>query len=237
MDETFETLKKAKRKPLVGISVAITSFTLTILLVGFYIFNIEVFSEVAMSFYRFPDPLCKLAGKDSIQLAKYLSETDKRIANLRRRIETHSPNEPYLIINTTNNTFILRTRKKVIREGVCSTGSYTLLHAGESQQWLFKTPKGQFRIHGKVADPVWRKPDWAFVEDGLPIPPPNHPDRFEYGTLGDYALSIGQGYLIHGTLYQRFLGLPVTHGCIRLGDEDLKVVYHSLDVGSRVYIF
>jgi len=65
----------------------------------------------------------------------------------------------------------------------------------------------------------------------------NHFTRFEYGVLGDYALSLGDGYLIHGTLYQRFLGLPVTHGCIRLNDENLELVYRSLQVGSKVYIY
>jgi L,D-transpeptidase YbiS len=50
-------------------------------------------------------------------------------------------------------------------------------------------------------------------------------------------MSLGDGYLIHGTLYQRQLGMPVTHGCIRLGDEDLEAVFQSLSVGSRVYIY
>jgi L,D-transpeptidase YbiS len=94
-----------------------------------------------------------------------------------------------------------------------------------------------FRVQGKLVDPLWVKPDWAFIEEGLPVPPKNHPDRYEYGTLGDYALSLGHGYLIHGTLYQRFLGLPVTHGCVRLGDDDLKEVYNKLVEGSRVYIY
>ena len=40
--------------------------------------------------------------------------------------------------------------------------------------------------------------------------------------LGDYALALGDGYLIHGTIYKRFLGMPVTHGCVRLNDEDLE---------------
>jgi len=55
--------------------------------------------------------------------------------------------------------------------------------------------------------------------------------------LGDYALSLGDGYLIHGTLYQRLLGMPVTHGCIRLNDDDLKEVFNALSVGSKVYIY
>jgi L,D-transpeptidase ErfK/SrfK len=43
--------------------------------------------------------------------------------------------------------------------------------------------------------------------------------------------------LIHGTLYQRFLGLPVTHGCVRLNDANLELVYKTLNVGAKVYIF
>jgi L,D-transpeptidase YbiS len=43
--------------------------------------------------------------------------------------------------------------------------------------------------------------------------------------------------MIHGTLYQRLLGLPVTHGCIRLGDDDLEAVYKILTPGSKVFIF
>jgi len=43
--------------------------------------------------------------------------------------------------------------------------------------------------------------------------------------------------MLHGTLYQRFLGLPVTHGCVRLGDKDLDVIYHTLSKGSKVFIY
>ncbi|MGE4587261.1 MAG: L,D-transpeptidase, partial [Mangrovibacterium sp.] len=59
----------------------------------------------------------------------------------------------------------------------------------------------------------------------------------ERGVLGEYALSLGDGYLIHGTLYQRFLGLPVTHGCIRMNDGDLETVFKTLPVGARVFIY
>jgi L,D-transpeptidase YbiS len=69
------------------------------------------------------------------------------------------------------------------------------------------------------------------------VPLPNHYSRYEYGVLGEYALGLGEGYLIHGTLYQRFLGLPVTHGCIRLNDDDLEFVYKSLEIGSKVFIY
>jgi lipoprotein-anchoring transpeptidase ErfK/SrfK len=50
-------------------------------------------------------------------------------------------------------------------------------------------------------------------------------------------MSLGDGYLIHGTIYKRFIGMPVTHGCVRLGDEDLKAIFNTLSIGSKVYIF
>jgi L,D-transpeptidase YbiS len=126
---------------------------------------------------------------------------------------------------------------KILREGMCSTGSYTVLQAGEKKQWIFKTPRGMFKILNKVKDPVWKKPDWAFVEEGLPVPSANHPSRYEYGVLGDYSMILGDGYMIHGTLYKRFLGLPVTHGCVRMGDDDLEEVFKTMQIGSKVYIY
>ena len=159
------------------------------------------------------------------------------IKNIDKNLEAKTPRSYYLIINSVTNEFYLYKGKKLIKTDKCSTGSYVKLKGGVNQEWMFKTPKGEFKIKGKTDDPVWKKPDWAFVEEGLPVPSANHHSRFEYGVLGDYSLSLGDGYLIHGTLYQRFLGLPVTHGCIRLNDENLELIFNTLDYGSKVYIF
>ena len=55
--------------------------------------------------------------------------------------------------------------------------------------------------------------------------------------MGDYALGLGRGYFIHGTMYKRLLGRNVSHGCVRLGDEDLKLLYTSIPIGTRVIIY
>jgi L,D-transpeptidase YbiS len=107
--------------------------------------------------------------------------------------------------------------------------------AGE-RSWVFDTPPGRFRVLSRSEKPAWRKPDWAFVEEGKPIPE-NPSERIEYGMLGEYALYFGNGYLIHGTLYERLLGRPVTHGCVRLGREDLRFVYRNAPIGTPIYIF
>jgi L,D-transpeptidase ErfK/SrfK len=169
--------------------------------------------------------------------ADYTAQLKREISNLERRVNTLIPSTSYLVVNTTENKFKLYRSRELKYEGVCSTGSYIMLEADSTQKWIFKTPRGIYRILGKTESPVWRKPDWAFIEEGLPIPAPYASERYEYGVLGDYALSLGDGYLIHGTLYKRQLGMPVTHGCIRLGDEELEKVYYSLQHGSKVFIF
>jgi L,D-transpeptidase catalytic domain len=183
-----------------------------------------------------------LSGSSDIQVSEEnLLLAQKKIkyelAILDRQLNAKTPKSYYLIINSASNEFSLCIGDKIIKKDKCSTGSYILLKNGEEEQWLFKTPKGEFRVQGKTTSPVWKKPDWAFIEEGLPVPAKNSYTRFEYGVLGDYALNLGDGYLIHGTLYQRFLGLPVTHGCIRLNDENLELVYRSLRSGSKVYIY
>lgn len=169
---------------------------------------------------------------------KQIGLLNRDIQRLTRKYNSYTSGQSYIVINTTKNRFWLYRNKELVREGFCSSGSYTMLKtASGDRKWIFRTPKGKYHIQGKTTHPVWRRPDWSFVEEGLPVPSPDDPSRYEYGVLGDYAMAIGDGYLIHGTIYKRFLGMPVTHGCVRLNDEDLEAIFNTLSVGSKVYIF
>jgi len=168
---------------------------------------------------------------------KQIGVLTKDVQRLSVKSNAYTSGQSYIVINTTENKFFLYTNKKLVREGFCSSGSYTMLQTSGNKKWIFKTPKGKYWIHGKTTNPVWKRPDWSFVEEGSPIPSANDDSRYEYGVLGDYALALGDGYMIHGTIYKRFLGMPVTHGCVRLNDDDLKVIYNTLNIGSKVYIF
>ena len=55
--------------------------------------------------------------------------------------------------------------------------------------------------------------------------------------LGLHALDLGSGYLLHGTPYKASIGTAVTHGCIRLHDEDIEWLHDMIPVGAKVYIF
>ncbi len=214
--------------------------TLGCVITAAFIFSYLTYAVPAIQEF-FSGKKTKFANDQELKLdkdyKKITGSLAKDIQRLSRKYNSYTSGQSYIVINTTDNKFFLYKNKKLIREGRCSSGSYIMLKTQGEKKWVFKTPKGKYWIQGKISKPVWRRPDWAFVEEGLPIPPQNDPSRWEYGVLGDYALSIGDGYLIHGTIYKRFLGMPVTHGCVRLNDEDLEAIYHTLDIGSKVYIF
>lgn len=193
--------------------------------------------EVVVRLVPLPEDATLLNRVPVDRLAAYRTSLEREVQVLEKKRSLLLPKLPYLVVNTTHNTFRLMKQDQLLREGVCSTGSYTILTRGADKKWVFETPRGMMKVRSKQVNPVWVKPDWAFIEEGLPVPSPRHPSRYEYGTLGDYKLELKDGYLIHGTLYKRFLGMAVTHGCIRLGDEDLKEVYMTLKQGSCVFIY
>ena len=168
---------------------------------------------------------------------KMISLIARDMEKLSGKYNGYTTGQSYIVINTTDNRFSLYKNKKLVRGGPCSTGKLLNLKTEKGRSWVFKTPKGKRSIQGKRTNPAWHKPDWAFIEEGMPVPPKDSPLRWEANVLGDYALDIGDSYMIHGTIYKRLMGMPVTHGCIRLYDEDLEVVYNTLSIGSKVYIF
>ena len=154
-----------------------------------------------------------------------------------KRLSALAPRGVYLMIDTGTNRLYLMRNRCIRREAICSTGSGRFLpDPPRNREWTFDTPKGEFRIRRKVENPVWTKPDWAFIEEGEPIPK-RQSDRVTPDELGDYAMDLGDGYLIHGTLYERSLGMSVTHGCVRLGAKDLEAIFKAVRIGTPVYIF
>ncbi|MDF0664590.1 MAG: L,D-transpeptidase [Nitrospira sp.] len=161
-----------------------------------------------------------------------------RYKALSKQLSQLMPNQPYILVDTARNRLYVKHQGQVVLDAIASTGSGTILDKpGEgNNQWVFDTPRGEFLVKSRLTNPTWIKPDWAFIEEGLAVPR-NAADRAEQGVLGEYALGFGQGYFIHGTLYTRLLGKNVTHGCIRLNDNDLKGVYKLARVGTPIMIF
>jgi L,D-transpeptidase ErfK/SrfK len=105
-----------------------------------------------------------------------------------------------------------------------------------SMDW--KTPEGQTRVIQKISNPTWHPPVSIREEhqkngDPLPaaVPPgPRNP-------LGKFALRLDLSpgdYLIHGTNNPLAVGMPITHGCIRLYPRDIAALFTQVPVGTKV---
>jgi L,D-transpeptidase YbiS len=157
--------------------------------------------------------------------------------SLQKKIQALPPKGIHIVIDSGHNILYLKKGKETILQAVVSCGSGSILEEpGGKRKWIFDTPRGEFYVKSKITNPTWVKPDWAFIEEGKEVPKKQQ-DRLEEGVLGDFALGFGAGYFIHGTLYTRLLGRSVTHGCVRVGDKDLKAVYQAASVGTKVYIY
>jgi len=148
-----------------------------------------------------------------------------------------APREGVVItVDVSKNHAYLFQDGQLLADGRAATGMESVLEHGDDI-WLFHTPRGHLRVLRKIVDPVWTKPDWAFIEAGEPIPPPDSPKRLVKGHLGKYALALGEGILIHGTDDPKSLGKYASHGCIRVPGKLLEKMWKVTRIGTDVYIF
>jgi len=84
------------------------------------------------------------------------------------------------------------------------------------------TPTGDFTVVTKLKNPTWYKPG-AVIEPGSPD---NH--------LGTRWLGFDQpGYGIHGTTQPKLIGQQVSHGCVRMLNEDVEELYDIVPQGIK----
>jgi lipoprotein-anchoring transpeptidase ErfK/SrfK len=164
-------------------------------------------------------------------------QAQAELKKARKALAALEPRGPYIVINTHSNKVIYRTEDSILIDGTCSTGSGAeLVDSITGRHWVFNTPLGVFKVNSKLPKPWWRKPDWAYIEEDEKIPS-KESERYDPEMMGDYAIGFGDGYFIHGTIYERLLGISVTHGCVRLGSEDIEKLYQKVKIGTMVYIF
>ncbi|MFV0443316.1 MAG: L,D-transpeptidase family protein [Planctomycetaceae bacterium] len=86
------------------------------------------------------------------------------------------------------------------------------------------TPVGEFRVQDKLENPTYYGPDGVIAADD-----PQNP-------LGEFWLSLGDSYGIHGTIDEGSIGRAESRGCLRLKRQDIADLYDLLTVGSPVVI-
>jgi lipoprotein-anchoring transpeptidase ErfK/SrfK len=75
------------------------------------------------------------------------------------------------------------------------------------------------------------------VDGKLLVPPLGTSQRRYQGILGTHRLNLGNGYALHGTNDPASIGHAVSHGCVRLRNEDIDRLYETVPVGTPVYIY
>jgi hypothetical protein len=69
------------------------------------------------------------------------------------------------------------------------------------------------------------------------IPPGGNNARRYKEVLGTHRLNLGDGYALHGTNAPNSIGRSVSHGCVRLRNEDIETLYRMIPIGASVYIY
>jgi lipoprotein-anchoring transpeptidase ErfK/SrfK len=69
------------------------------------------------------------------------------------------------------------------------------------------------------------------------IPPVGTRARQFPDVLGTHRLNLGDGYALHGTQAVRQLGQSVSHGCVRLHNDDIARLFQMANVGDEVIIY
>jgi hypothetical protein len=69
------------------------------------------------------------------------------------------------------------------------------------------------------------------------VPPDGTSARRYLGVMGTRRLELGDGYGIHGTDHPETIGQSVSHGCVRMRNEDIEKLYPMVPVGTPVYIY
>lgn len=76
------------------------------------------------------------------------------------------------------------------------------------------------------------------VANGNIVVPPFGTNQRRYkDVLGVARLNLGDGYALHGTNAPETIGKSVSHGCVRLRNEDIQQLHAMVPIGTPVYIY
>ena len=93
----------------------------------------------------------------------------------------------------------------------------------------WETPTGTFKVMQTVKDPVWQHP---FTEVIVPAGGDNPLGARWIGFWSDGTNSIG----FHGTPHPELIGQAVSHGCVRMKNEDVVALFEQVEVGMTVVV-
>jgi L,D-transpeptidase YbiS len=102
------------------------------------------------------------------------------------------PAQPYIWLMARNHR-IFAHRDRVMLDALASTERVPFwISLARFEPMDLRYTAASFIVQSKLTNPVWVKPDWAFVEEGLEVPK-NQADRMEPGVRWGICARIRQG--------------------------------------------
>lgn len=116
-------------------------------------------------------------------------------------------------IDKSDNILIVKSGDQVIKQYQVATGAANI------------TPVGEFTISSRIDHPTWFKKGEVIL--------PDSPEN----ALGTRWLGFDKPqYGIHGTLHPELIGQQVSHGCVRMRNEDVEELFDYIALGTKVNI-
>src|ERR1700728_1749532 len=129
-------------------------------------------------------------------------------------------------------TIVVMTRERRIyfTLGNGAAISYPVGVGRAGLQW-----SGASTIDGKYTQPSWEPP--ADIRRENPRLPPMIPGGSPHNPMGVAAMTVaGTDYAIHGTNEPSKIGHFVSHGCIRMYNEDVMELFSHVPLGTPVVV-
>lgn len=127
------------------------------------------------------------------------------------------PGDPFIIINKKTNELAFINEDHV--QGIYAVAT------GKSEE---DTPEGLFTVTFKVRQP-------SYTKSNIPGGDPKNPLGSRW--IGfDAKETNGRVYGIHGTNDPTSIGKYISHGCVRMNNEDVEQLYERIPLGTKVLI-
>ncbi|MEM9087484.1 MAG: L,D-transpeptidase family protein [Cyanobacteria bacterium P01_F01_bin.53] len=124
-----------------------------------------------------------------------------------------------------NLVLSLSARRVAVYRGEMLVASYAVAVGREG----WNTPTGEFNVFQKQTNPAWEHP---FTGEVLPPGPDNPLGARWIGFWSDGTNSIG----FHGTPDESVIGSAVSHGCVRMRNEDVLALYEQVGLDTPVTV-
>ena len=128
------------------------------------------------------------------------------------------PGDPFIVINKKTNQLVYFVDNQ-------ERYQFTIASGKKEED----TPEGLFTIITKFKDPEYSR-------KRIPGKDARNPLGSRWMGI-DARKTIGRTYGIHGTNQEESIGRRVSGGCIRMKNEEVELLFESVPLGTKVYIY